>query len=400
MKSGGAQNRIILCCLLFCFFCGFQSPQAAEKVKLEKLSTAKLEKLEARANEGRNLFYQKDYQGAEAIFRELSNRITVSQPLYCCELGMCLLAQGKNEEAFGLLLKSYGDLLEFFDPKTEKKALNLWGGESKKIYKGDPYEQSTLCLLLGVLFLEKGDVDNALACFKSGQLADSDVENESYKTDFALLQLLESYCYYLRKQPELCNQVSQVGLESFLSTADSGQDTAYLNPLMEPFSFNTLVLVMSGKGPLMERRGEYGENRIIVINDPPTNRFEVQLDETDWYDAIQGVGDINFQSSTRGGRMMDNVLAGHARTKRTTNQVGNAFLDAGRNTNNSEAAIVLMGIGLLVKGISATMTAAADIRCWQTLPASIQPLPLNLDPGIMNSKSCLSMIFSTLIPRL
>ena len=134
--------------------------------ELEKLSAKELAQLELKANEARNLYSAGNYVDAESILKEIAERFTVSQPLYRCELAMCLLAQGKNDEAHSLLLKSYEDLLEFFDPKSEKKAVRIWGKEGKKVYKGDPYEQATLCLLLGALFLEEGDIDNALPVLK------------------------------------------------------------------------------------------------------------------------------------------------------------------------------------------------------------------------------------------
>ncbi len=375
MEDRHVQRAVIALAFSICLIGGFEAHAANngdEDPKLEKLSAKKLEQLETRANEARSLYSMGDYAGAEPIFRELAKPFTVTRPLYRCELAMCLLSQGKNDEARVLLLESYGDLLEFFDPKSEKKAVRIWGKESGKIYKGDPYEQATLCLLLGALFLEQGDVDNALACFKSGQLADSDVQNEEYKADYALLQLLESYCYHLREQPDMCNQLAQTGVDSFMSIAGEAQSDAYIAPLTQPF--NTLLLIMSGEAPHMIRQGEYGEQRVIVLEAQPTNRYEILLDGERWFDAIQGVGDINFQAATRGGRQMDDVLSKQAKTKKTTYEIGDTFTD-------DVGGLAGLFIGSIIKGVSAAMTVEADVRCWQTLPGSIQPVPLNLPPG-------------------
>ncbi len=343
-----------------------------EEPKLEKLSDKEVAALEARAAEARSLYDKGKYAEAEAVFQEIADRYTVSRPLYRCELAMSILAQGRKGEAQDLLWASYNDLLEFFDPKSEKKAAGIWGAESGKVYKGDPYEQATLCLLLGVLFLEKGDVDNALACFKSGQLADSDVANETYQADYALLQFLESHCYRLRNQPEAQQKLSETGINSLVSLAGEGQDREYAMALTQ--DYNTLVLIMSGGGPYMMRQGQYGENRFIVIENQRTNRYEILLDGEQWVDAIQGVGDINFQASTRGGREMDGVLKRHAKAKHTTSEIGDTFI---QNVGGIEG----IAVGLLFKAVSSAMTAQADIRCWQTLPGAIQPVPLMLTPG-------------------
>jgi tetratricopeptide (TPR) repeat protein len=347
--------------------------------ELEKRSDKELAEMEVRAEEARALYSSGDYDDAAAIFEELALPLTVSQPLYRCELATCLLALGDEEKAQTLFLDCYHDLLEFFDPKSEKKAAGVWGAEVKKVYKGEPYEQATLCLMLGVLFLKEGDVDNALACFKSGQIADSDVEDEEYRTDYSLLQFLESLCYRLRQQPNLEQQLAQTGVSSFKAIAGEEQDVEYIAPMMS--SFNTLLLVMSGESPYMTRRGEYGEERVIVIESQSTNRYEVLLDDKKWHDALQGLGDINFQAATRGGREMDNVLKKHAKTKHATSEAGDAMLDMGSDVGGA-GGLAVMGIGLIIKGISASMNAAADIRCWQTLPGSIQVLPLNLSAGM------------------
>jgi len=159
-----------------------------EKPKLQRLSVKQLSALENSADTARASFFLGDYAAAEEAFQALAEDFNASQPLYKCELASVCLASGNEEEATDTLFEAYTALEGFIDPKLERSAAGIWGSETKKIYRGDPYEQSSLCLLLGLTFLENGDVDNALACFKTGQLADSDVTNELYTSDFGLLQ--------------------------------------------------------------------------------------------------------------------------------------------------------------------------------------------------------------------
>ena len=116
------------------------------------------------------------------------------------------------------LLDAYTSVEGFFDPASEKRAMSLWGAEVEKVYKGEPYEQATLSLLVGLLLLEDGDVDNALACFKNGQISDSDVEEELFKSDYGLLQLLEAKCHQMRGEQTEYDQFVSKAVDSFAKT--------------------------------------------------------------------------------------------------------------------------------------------------------------------------------------
>ena len=129
--------------------------------KLFELSSAEIDALENRANIFRNQFFQKDYSGAIEGFDELiSSTLTVSTPLYLLELSSTHLANGDTAQARSNLLEAESMLRSFYDEDSEASALSLWGGESEKVYKGDPYERSMLYIYLGLLLLENNDIDN------------------------------------------------------------------------------------------------------------------------------------------------------------------------------------------------------------------------------------------------
>lgn len=403
-----------------------------EKAQLRRLSGKEINQFEESANTGRQAFFRGDYETAEQTFEEISEEFTVSQPLYKCEMGATCMITGNKEKTFDVLMEAYTALEVFIDPRLEKSAAGIWGSETKKIYRGDPYEQASLCMLLGLLFLDNNDFDNALACFKTGQLADSDVANELYTSDFGLLQALEAKCYGLRNQPIKQEEMAAVAMESYLlthpalrdlisqkqklldkdeaaeepkrgwgsRTAQAAEevdpleileeveesihkktatvDSEYAAPLFE--DWNTLVIVWSGKSPSMMRAGEYGEKRLIVKSPSPENRYEILVDEEQWRDAIQGFADVSFQATTRGGRVMDDVLANQAQVKDFTKDFGNALIDSADDVGGT-GGLALLAVGLIVKGVSAAMNVEADIRCWQTLPDTFQVIPLNLKPG-------------------
>ena len=403
----------------------------ANDAQVKRLNEKEVAEQESIADQARQKFYQGEYDGIPPIVEPLCQERTTNQPLYLCELGAAHLACNNKTLAKQYLLDAYNSIEGFFDPASEKNAMSLWGAEAEKVYKGEPFEQATLSLLVGLLLLEEGDVDNALSCFKNGQIADSDVEKEQYKSDYGLLQLLEAKCYQMRGEQAEYDQFTSKALESFAKThpfllSQQAQITAenqkaevseeekremlatrlreveegvirnyssYYGTLMRPY--NTLLLVWTGLSPEMKRVGQYGENRVLVKRPSAETHYEVQMDGSSWHDVIRGFADVSFQATTRGGRQMDNVLADQAAFKRTSHEIGNAFFEAADDVDDPYAALALIGIGLISHGIGAATKVQADIRSWKTLPERIAVVPLQLAPGTHQARvDCYTRNFS------
>jgi hypothetical protein len=95
--------------------------------------------------------------------------------------------------------------------------------------------------------------------------------------------------------------------------------------------------------------------------------------------------DLNFQATTRGGRVMDHILANKAVFKGATDTAGNAALLSGaivaQNRNTQEVGLGLLAFGLVSKIVSATTATAADTRGWDNLPLYLSFAALELPPG-------------------
>jgi hypothetical protein len=405
----------------------------------KKLSKEEKQQQAVHASAGRAKFWNGQYVEAAAEYASLIEDQTVDQPLYLCELSSIYLLDGRDEEAHQVLLKTHESIEGFFDESSEKKAASLWGSESEKVFKGDPHERATLYALLSLSMLERGETDNALAALKTGMLADSDSENDSYKADYGLLQYLAAKCYQIRGEPELSAQMLEAAFTSFLavekisaeygrvlveayesradsrrvmdgpsktlvflcSMASEGQIMNWMRnlgatveeassiaewakqsaPSVDPIDFNTLIVVWDGRGPGVLRSGEYGEIRMVVPGTEPAAYASVLVDGVD-YDAYEGFGEVTYQAITRGGRKMDNVLSDQAAFKGTTDSVGNAsLLLATQDYGDPMVNVAVLGVGLIFKGIAAATTAEADVRYWGTLPNSFDIVPVKLAPG-------------------
>src|SRR4051812_10365465 len=73
------------------------------------------------------------------------------------------------------------------------RARSLFAAESTKVFIGEPYERVMAYYYRGILYWRDGEPDNARACFRSGQVIDSDPELEQYDADYVLLDYLDGF---------------------------------------------------------------------------------------------------------------------------------------------------------------------------------------------------------------
>jgi hypothetical protein len=99
--------------------------------------------------------------------------------------------------------------------------------------------------------------------------------------------------------------------------------------------------------------------------------------------------DLYFQATTRGGRVMDHILANKAVFKSATDTFGDAALISGavlgshqgRRSNVDEIGLGLALAGLVSKIVSSATVPAADVRTWDNLPQYLSFASFSLPPG-------------------
>jgi hypothetical protein len=260
------------------------------------------------------------------------------------------------------------------------RARSLFSGENSKTFIGEPYERVMAYYYRGLLYGRDGQPDNARACFRSGQFIDSDAEAASYKSDYVLLDYLDG----------LASEKLAADGSDQLKRAEANAHGAALPPY-DPKA-NVLVFAEFGSGPRKYAGGEYGEQLRFMVSDSPAH--SAALNVAGRTIALPAYDDLNFQATTRGGRVMDYILGNKAVFKRTTDTVGDVALMGGvvaadsirryngsRNHDAENAAIALGAIGLISKLASAATTPAADTRMWTNLPQRLSFAALRLPPG-------------------
>lgn len=261
------------------------------------------------------------------------------------------------------------------DDKSARKARSLFHSESKKTFIGEPYERVMAYYYRGILYWMDGEPDNARACFRSAMFIDSDVENKEYAADYALLEYLD-------------------GLATMKMKGDGSDALARARKISKNHlpdynpRANVLLFIEAGNGPTKYAGGQYGELLLFAEGKPGARSATIRVNG----DTIPAPAhdDLYFQATTRGGRVMDHILANKAGFKSTTDTLGDvgivsgavlAGTQRGRNSNADEVGVGLLVAGVLSKLVSSATTPAADTRCWDNLPRYLSFAALELPPG-------------------
>lgn len=280
-------------------------------------------------------------------------------------------AKAKLDDALALAAANYGNV-----NAQAAKARGLFHNESDKPFVGEPYERVMANYYRGVLYWRDGEPDNGRALFRTAQLIDSDTADKTYAGDYVLLDYLDGL---------VSAKLGGDGSDALArARANAKQQHRHALPDYDPQA-NVMCFVEYGRGPRKYQGGEYREQLRFFTEHSRVVSARLEVDGRTL--KLPPYDDLNYQATTRGGRVMDYVLGNKAVFKRTTNTVGDvALLGAVGAANygsrdSDRAAIGLAAVGALSKIASAATTPSADIRAWENLPQYLSFGALRLPPG-------------------
>lgn len=255
--------------------------------------------------------------------------------------------------------------------RSARRARGYFSEEAKKTFIGEPYERVMAYFYRGILYWMNGEPDNARACFRTALLIDSDTENQEYAADYALLEYLDGL---------VTTKLGGSGTDAFRRA----QEVFKKGELPEySASANTMVFLEFGQGPTKYATGEYNEQ--LRFRSGRSVVHGAWLSVTNKKVRILPIDDLNFQATTRGGRVMDHVLANKAVFKSATDAFGTAAILGGAITashrGSQEIGLGLLAAGVLSKVVASATTPQADTRTWENLPQYISFAALELPPG-------------------
>lgn len=260
------------------------------------------------------------------------------------------------------------------DPNA-KKSRSYFNAENKKTFIGEPYERVMAYYYRGILYWMDGEPDNARACFRTAQLEDSSSEGEQYNSDYVLLDYLDGFA---------STKIGDDGTAPFERAEKLAKHFA--PPPAYDKNANVLMFVEFGPGPVKFATGRYREELRFRVPDSPVHTAMVKCEGRTI--TLGPYDDLGFQATTRGGRVMDHVLANKAVFKTATDVAGTTAIIAGadtallsRNQVGTEVGLGLLAAGLITKAVSHATTPEADTRMWDNLPRYLSFAALELTPG-------------------
>ncbi len=259
------------------------------------------------------------------------------------------------------------------DPNAQK-ARGYFHRENQKTFIGEPYERVMAYYYRGILYWMDGEPDNARACFRTGQLEDSSSEGEKYNGDYVLLDYLDGLA-----TTKLGDDGSDAYQRSEKLCDKFGKPPPYNSQA------NVLFFVEFGSGPKKYATGRYHEELRFRI--PQSRVYSATIHVEGQTIRVGPYDDLGFQATTRGGRVMDHVLANKAVFKTSTDVAGDVGIIGGlaavssRNQTSQEVGVGLIAAGILTKMVSAATTPAADTRAWENLPRYLSFAAVQLPPG-------------------
>jgi hypothetical protein len=292
------------------------------------------------------------------------------------------MRQGKFDMARQYLDDALQRLGGIYGPDPEaRKARGYFHAEEKKTFIGEPYERSMAYFYRGILYWMDGQPDNARACFRSAEFEDSDAQNKEYAGDWVLPDYLDGLI-----TTKLGADGSDALKRSQTNAAGTRPGSLAIKLPPYPAKANVLIAVEFGPGPMKYGTGEYGQE--LRFRTLPSPVFQARIKTGSISLPVAPCDDVNFQATTRGGRVMDHILGHKAVFKSTTDTVGNVAMIGGLSTavlsHDRTAQEVGLGIalaGLVTKVVSMAATPQADIRTWDNLPQFISFATLSLPAG-------------------
>ncbi len=300
--------------------------------------------------------------------------------LAAMELGEYDLA----EESFDIALLNIESV--YTDDENAAKARSLWYEEGRKDFKGEPYERAMAYYYRGLLYILKGDYENARASFKGGLLQDTMAEEEIYQADFALLIFLEGWSSLMLGDWDMAE-------ESFKEVKKYRPD--FIAP---PRNHNVLLIGETGNAPQKMAVGRGGA-ALGFVQGHGFSEDSVRF-ATDG-SAFTGfpMENIFWQANTRGGRQVDHILAGKVSFQETNQVMGQTLTQLSLHTlamspqfgDDAGVVAIVAGIiglvGLGQQAVAGRTQTQADTRYWDNLPDRVHVVTLKSADGHRNLKA-------------
>lgn len=281
--------------------------------------------------------------------------------------------------------------------KQAAKARSLWHEEKIKDFKGEAYERVMAYYYRGLVFMRRGDYENARACFMSGLLQDAFAEEKQNRVDFSLMVFLEAWTSmvinpdgeYLKLIEELEKLQTLKNKVFKVVNDDANNDkTVFKKPNYLPLDThkpkpadNVLIIIETGNGP-RKRSDGVEHDSLKFFRGKKFKEVDVSLKiDNGSFTKAPRIEDIYWQANSRGLRPIDSIKSGGVVFKKVTGTIAGILagvsdivdtaslitLSEGGLKTSTDLALIGAGLDML----SGLGKVHVDIRYWKNLPDKV-----------------------------
>jgi hypothetical protein len=263
----------------------------------------------------------------------------------------------------------------------------VFGNESSKTWRGDPYERGMNAVYLALCDLWHGEPDNARASLINGIMADAESGAEDaagaaaqVKEDNALLFWMAGRMGRLAGSSDVEQNFADALKAHEFALANGARGDAANPILTSPKAGNLVVLVECGMGPEKFAKGMGDPIARFRDRTDAAVRAEVSVDGRPVGPA-HVLADVFYQATTRGGTAMEGIRKGKAVVKIGAAVAGVETLKYAAHERDAQRAAVAAAAAGAFFLVALLVSSDADVRHWPTLPSTVGVATTMLPPG-------------------
>ncbi|MEI8196608.1 MAG: tetratricopeptide repeat protein [Phycisphaerae bacterium] len=328
-----------------------------------------------------------DYPAAQNLLKPDIVQKDAGFVLNNCRYGSCAVAGGDLTGAEQSFLAAY-EVINGVNTNTGGRTLGATlVFEGVKVWKGEPFERAMAHYYLGLIYMIKGDYENARSAYRNSLFKlreyasdkDKKLDADKYKefeSKFALGYFGLGLCYQR--------------LGNMDTAADNFKQAVALRPDLGPVvtavqkpETNVLMFVDYGHGPARAGKGWYNEESAFgptPAEAGPVPGIKVTAD------AQELTGPNHYDMVDTLAMAQDQKWMDIDTIRKTKAVIGTGAMAAGAGVagygiNRGDTGTALVGLGILAAGAAIAASSQADLRYWEMLPRTVYIVPGHVEPG-------------------
>lgn len=304
-----------------------------------------------------------------------------------CRYGSCAIAAGDLPGAEQAFLATY-EVINGVNTNTGGRTLGATlVFEGIKVWKGEPFERAMAHYYLGLVYMIKGDYENARSAFRNSLFklreyaSDKDKKPDAQKyqefeSKFALGYFGLGMCYQ-----RLGN--TDTAADNFKQAVALRPDLAPAVAAVQKPETNVLIFVDYGRGPGRAGKGWYNEESAFgptPLEAGPVPGIKLSVDAQDL------TGPIRYDMLDTLAMAQDQKWMDIDTIRKTKAVIGTGAMAAGvgvaaYGAERRDTGTALVGLGIAAAGAALAASSQADLRYWEMLPRTVYIVPGHVAPG-------------------